>query len=95
MKMLLVNTPKGKRNPPLYGNLCKITTIKQKNNLGEFYNFSINPAVDNNTIASLLPPDDERYQAGKSCLDMIKAGLAQVAYETQHEDTPSDDKVPF
>lgn len=92
----MVQTPNGKRRPPLFSHLVKITTSKEKNNKGEFYNFVLNPARGD-VATSLLAPNDPRYLAARQCKDMVDSGLAKADYSSQNA-TGGDDfssKAPF
>lgn len=83
INMFTVKLPDGrKQKPPLYAHSLKITTAKEKNTKGDFFNFAIVPA--NGSVAtSLLAPTDPRFQAAKDCYDMVKGGTARASYETQ------------
>lgn len=83
INMFTVRLPDGrKQKPPLYAHSLKITTTKEKNTKGDFFNFSISPA-NGNVANSLLSPSDPRFQAAKDCYDMVKGGTARASYETQ------------
>lgn len=98
--------------PPLFSHRLRLTTTKEKNNHGEFFNFSISPAVvasehdgkkghgkvvdtlfDAKIIAkgdtvpglinSMVMAGDERYEAAKSCLEMVRSGAARADYDSQ------------
>lgn len=105
INMFTLKAPNGsKQKPPLYAHALKLTTAKEKNNKGEFHNFSIAPAKGD-IVSSLLRPDDPRFQAAKDCYDMVTAGAARASYETQDHtggggDTggggsTASDKAPF
>lgn len=83
VNMFTVKTPSGaKVRPPLFAHLVKVTTTKEKNNKGEFFNFDLSPA--NGSVAeSLLPPGHPALEAAKELRQMVDQGLAKAAYETQ------------
>lgn len=83
----------GKANPPLFAHVERLSSFKDKNNKGEFYNFAISPA-NGTTANSLLATDDARYQAAKDCRDMVESGLARAAFETQGAEG-GETEVPF
>jgi len=82
--MFQIKTPSGQKvRPPLFAHRVKLTVTKEKNNKGEFYNFDLNPA--NGTLAeSLLPPNDPRLEAARSCKEMVEQGQARASHETQN-----------
>lgn len=83
INMFTLKSPNGtKQKPPLFAHSLKLTTAKEKNNKGEFHNFSIAPAKGD-IISSLLRPDDPRFQAGKDCYDMVVGGMARANYDSQ------------
>jgi hypothetical protein len=93
----MVPTKNGKARPPLFSHLVKITSTKEKNNKGEFYNFTLSPA-NGDVAKSLLRPDDSRYLAGKEVRDAVLAGQAQANYASQEaagRDGDNSDKAPF
>lgn len=96
-----------KQNPPLFAHRVKISTQKQKNNKGEFFNFVLSPA-EGDMMSSLLSPSDERYQAAKSLGESLRLGKAKADFNSQNKagsDGPSPtgsgvadengDEIPF
>lgn len=80
--MFTVEVNGKKQRPPRFAHLLKIKTTPQTNAKGTFYNFVIEPA--NGSIkGSLLEPGDPRLQAAKALGEMVAAGKARAAYETQ------------
>ena len=71
-----------KIRPPLFAHRVRLSTVKQKNNAGEFFNFAMAPA-EGDVKSSLLDPNDPRFAAAKGCGDMVKSGAARASYETQ------------
>ena len=98
--MFQIKTGDGRKvRPPLFAHRVKLTTSKEKNNKGEFYNLAINPA-ETDLTASLLSPDDPRFMAAKECKRMVESGMARAAYDSQDNaggggGSGADDEVPF
>lgn len=92
----MVPTPNGKRRPPLFSHLVKITSVKEKNNKGEFYNFVLSPA-GGDVAKSLMSGSDPRYQAGKEVKGMVESGQAKADLSSQQSGRDSEDsnKAPF
>lgn len=78
-----VALPDGRRVPaPLFAHRYRLTTVKEKNNKGEFYNFVIEfDGVDAN--ACRLGPDNEVFQQAVAFRELVQQGAAKAAYETQ------------
>lgn len=99
--------------PPLFAHRLKLTSSKEKNNKGDFYNFAIASASDSfefdgktghtplldallnakvikkgdvipAIVASMVMPGDERYEAAKTCLEMVRSGQARADHESQN-----------
>jgi hypothetical protein len=87
-----------KARAPLFAHKCKLTTVKQKNNHGTFYNFVISP-LKGNLIDSLIPGDSPLLQAAMECRKMIAEGKAKADYDSQNSaasaDEGGDAKIPF
>jgi hypothetical protein len=75
----LVNTPKGKFNPPLFANLIRVTTELEQYTEGSSYNFRFTPAVEGDLVKSLLRTDDPRYIAARSVRDMVDSGQIKAS----------------
>ena len=83
-----------KKQPPLFAHSIRVSTFKDKNAKGTFYNFTLTPA--NGTVAeSVLSPDDERCLAGKACLGLVKTGRATAAVDSQGGTAEADDNTTF
>lgn len=91
--------------PPIYAHRCKVSTTRQKNESGSFFNFSINPLF-NTYRESLINPATERdlLDEGRKFMEMIENGLARPDFENSKmsEDSPSagsgaggDEQTPF
>lgn len=92
----LVSTPSGRVNPPMFANLTRLLTTKEKNSQGEFYNFDFQPA-NGSLKDSLLRTDDPRFLAAIDVKKMVESGKARAAFESQDAaggDSPSE-KTPF
>lgn len=68
--------------PPLFAHRIRLTSVKQKNAKGEFYNFVLTPAVGGDIGKSLLAPDSDCLVAAMQVRDMVKGGQARAAFET-------------
>lgn len=81
--------PRGPQAVPLFANLVTVKTAPEKNSKGEFWNFKLTPAVDDDLRKSLLRPDDPRFKAGKMVNDLVNTGRAKVDYAAQagHDET--------
>lgn len=84
-----------KARPPYFANSVVIKTERQTNAKGSFFNFVIEPA--NGDIAkSLLRADDPRYIAARTIRNLVLAGKAQAAEETQNSAGNADGSdIPF
>lgn len=81
MRSFQIKLKSGKKHqPPLFAHLINITTVKQENKHGAFYNFNIRPAKDN-IRDSLLRPGDPRLEAAKDFGTLIKSGAARADYD--------------
>lgn len=86
----------GKFNPSINAHVIRVSTVKQKNSKGEFWNFQLSSAVDNNMIASLMTADDPRYQAARDVRELVNADKVQASYEDNvGRDDVADDDTPF
>lgn len=77
-RAIQIALPTGRRiTPPLFAHVYKLTTVKQKNNKGEFYNW--NAAFNGPDAASCrLAPDSEAYQSARAVKEMVESGQAKV-----------------
>lgn len=79
-----IDTPTGKKMPPLFAHLGKLTSVFEKNEKGTFWKPLISPA--NGSIAnSLIAPDDDRFLLAKSLKSMLDSGVAKVNYDQERE----------
>lgn len=81
-------------SPPLYAHKVVVSTDKQKNSKGTFFNVALSPAGGKLGVpgASLLSPDSSAFQAAKDCGDLVKKGIAKAGHVA---DDTSDEEVPF
>ena len=96
LRMFTINNGGRKIRPPLFAHRVRLTTEKEKNAKGEFFNFKLQPA-EGDLQSSLIPPGDERMEAAKQCKDLIEGGEARASYETQEATSRvpgSDDDEP-
>lgn len=93
-KGILVPVSGGKKvRPPLYSHLVRITSKMTTNSQGTFAVPIVKPA--NGTVkASIIMPDDERYQMAKAVAMMVNTGAAKVNYEKQDAQNAGDDENP-
>lgn len=75
---LRVNTPRGKKQPPLYAHVVELKTKEQSNKHGDFYNFLLTPA-NGEMKKSLVGPQSAAFQAAKDLRAMVESGVAQAA----------------
>lgn len=85
--------------PSIYRNRAVITTQKEKNDFGTFYNFKIGP-FDTSPLKSLLSPEEHgaTIQAGADFRAMVLTGAAQAQDTTAASGpmpTDTDDEIPF
>ena len=89
-----------KGRPPIYAFRAKISTIKQKNDKGSYYNFSIAP-LGKTWVESLINPQSEAdlLKEARDFRELVESGVARAAYETQEHGTsappPDGEKPPF
>lgn len=91
--------PNGQK-PPIFAHLVELTTVKQKNDKGSFYNISIKPA--NGKVAnSLIGPKDPLMSMAKELRENVKQGTAKVDYESEKtagatgSQADPDEDLPF
>lgn len=81
---------------PMFAHLCRLKSVSEKNNKGTYYNYAVEPA--NGTLpASLLAPEDARFQYAHGLYQMIRTGQAKVNYESQRkaDGAGGDGDAPF
>ena len=89
-------TMKGK--PPLFANRARISTVKQQNDSGNYYNFRVDP-LKSTWVESLINPKTQKalLEEAKGFREMVASGMARGAFETQQSvvDGDSNEGVPF
>jgi hypothetical protein len=92
-----------KKGPPLFAHRLKITTISEKRAKGTSANFHLEPAVDNDIAASLIPArlGDESHPLlvqGQELLKAYRGGLMKVNHEKSKTGDGGEgkgDDIPF
>jgi hypothetical protein len=69
-----------KHQPPLFAHRVKLSTVKQKNKHGTFYNYTLRPAVEN-IKKSLLPPGNKLLEAAKDFGELVRSGATKPDYD--------------
>lgn len=81
--MTAMYTQKGR--PPIFANRCKISTTKQKNDSGTYYNYKIAPMADTWRESLINPGTPEGLallKEAKEFGDMIEQGLARADFDS-------------
>lgn len=95
-KIQMFTLPKkdGKKiRPPLFAHRVRVTTVKQSNVHGTFYNFVLSP-TEGEIKSSLLEPSDPKFAAAKSLRQMISSGAVKAADDSQREGNANDSAEP-
>lgn len=76
-----------KGKPPLYANRARLTTFKDKNKKGQFYNFKIEP-MRGSWLDSLIDPQSERelLEIGRALRESVLENKVQAATDMAHEE---------
>lgn len=90
VKMFSLQTEGGKVTPPLFAHKVRITTAKDKNNKGEFFNFVLDPATDGDLTRSLIAPGTPLIEFAKQMREQVIGGTVKAAYETQQAGSTSE-----
>ncbi len=80
-----------KGRPPIYSLSLIIKTVDEKNKKGDFVNFDIVFAVENNGLKSKLSPTSEAFQAAKTLRESIIAGEARADHAATTNSAAGDD----
>lgn len=103
--MTAMYTQKGR--PPIFANRASVSTVKQKNNDGSFFNYNITPFADNWRNSLINPAENmELLKEAKDFRDMILNGLAKPDFNSMSGDDDGssggsqsggsdDDEMPF
>lgn len=83
IKMFTIQLPDGRKQaPPLFAHQVRLTTFKDNNPKGDFFNFVLAPAVNGSLKESLIPPGDPRLEAAKELKRMVEGNLVKVAHDS-------------
>jgi hypothetical protein len=79
----------------MFAHLVTITTDRETNTKGTYFNFKVvHPA--GSIVASLLRPSDERYISAKALQEKVVAGMAAVAAsQTSTDESVEDSDNPL
>lgn len=82
-RTIQIPLPDGRRFPaPLFAHRYRLKTVSEKNNKGQYFNWDITFDGANAVEARLLP-DHPVFQAAVGIKQLIEAGKARAAYESQ------------
>lgn len=78
-----------KGKPPLFANRARLRTVKQKNEHGTFFNFTISPLSSEGWAASLINPqaNADLLDGARSFREMVLSGKAQADFSKQNATT--------
>lgn len=77
---------------PLFANLTKISTVKDENQYGKFFNINLSPARGDDLESSFITPDTPIFKAGMELYKMVESGRAKPGEQGQEF---ADDAGPF
>lgn len=80
-------------NPPLMAYRLKLSTVKQKNEKGTWFNFKIDPDADT-LLDCLIEPANPLFTQANELRLMVEKGRATAAYEST-TNAEADEDVPF
>lgn len=86
---------------PLYANRVRLTTVEQTNNLGDFFNISIEPllAGDKNTsayVASLIPKTNAALlEELRLSYDRVSSQREAIVIQGEEQGEGGDKEIPF
>jgi len=93
LRTFMITLPDGRKvNPPMFAHRVKITTEKQENTKGVFYNFVMSPALEDMT-KSLLQTNHPLFLAAQEVRRIVDSGAATAAHESTAND--AEDGTPF
>jgi len=85
--MTRLRTLKGSANIPLFAHQIRMTATGEKNAAGQPYkNVELNPAVEGDVAASLLPPDSPILEGAAGFLESIASGERKADHGTAADD---------
>lgn len=84
-RSVMITLPNGSRiNPPLFAHKYHLSTVEQSNKANQkFFNFNAITFSGADAEKSRLAPDDPLYLRARGIRDLVIAGKAKAAYETQ------------
>jgi hypothetical protein len=92
--MTRLRTIRGASNIPLFAHRIRMTATREKNSAGQsYFNVELNPAIDGDVVASLLPSDSPLLPAASEFLKSLDSGEASVSYGNDDEATGSADST--
>lgn len=94
IRMFTIPVGGRKIRPPLFAHQSRLSTIKQQNSKGKFYNFTLDPA-ERSISASLLDPQSELFQAAQDVRRLILEGKTKIEGEQATGSSPDDEGTPF
>ena len=97
LRSFLIPTPGGKKNPPLFANLLRVTSAEQSHAGGDSVNFKLTPAKGS-VAASLISPQDDIMQSGHGLSVVVNSGDAKIDHggdKAAGDGDGEDKKVPF
>lgn len=91
VNMFTMRTSDGRKvRPPLFAHKLKLSTIKEENQEGTWYNYQIDSA-QGDIKSSLIPPGSELLEEAKSLREMVESGAARAAHEHEGAAEPAAD----
>lgn len=80
------------QKPPLWAFRTRVTSAKRQNEQGTYYVFDLAFAEKDDAKSSLIAPDSDLFQAGKTFAAMIAKGAVEVNYDKAKESNKDEDE---
>lgn len=94
VNMFTMRTSDGRKvRPPLFAHKLRLSTIKEENQEGTWYNYQID-AANGDIKSSLVPPGSELLEEAKSLREMVESGAARAAHEQEAAGEPATGANP-
>jgi hypothetical protein len=97
-RTLQVALPDGRRvNPPLFAHKYRVTTVKETNPKGSFFNFNVEFAAED-AVKCRLGTTNPLFLSAKAFFDLLKEGKIKAAHDSQTtvgEAGAEDTDTPF
>jgi hypothetical protein len=80
-KSVMVQTPNGKVNPPLFAHIYHVRSTKEENTKGKFWNYDIKtnrPTLEESRLA----PNDDLYVMARDLRDAVVGGMTRLRTDT-------------